>query len=200
MSKVSSYQKLKSKVDDLTRELNIIKTLEDENKQLKMENEKLKQENDFTKTKLISVMKKCVEKDELQEQIDKLKKDNDELEQQIVKLKNDMEIVNMLYIDDVIRKEINTCIDEGEDQITIDCGNGFYKEHILNYISEYIIPALTEYENGDSDYNMYKNGYYYYDGDCYSQYEVVHNGDGTFCFNRVESEEESEEESDDDDE
>jgi hypothetical protein len=121
------------------------------------------------------------------------------LEMDIVKLKNDLEIVNMLYIDDNVRKNIDECIVNGEDQMTISCGNGFYKEHKNEYIKEYVIPYISQYENGDSDYNMYKNGYYYCNMDCYEEYELIYDDDGTFCFNKIEEESysDSEEESED---
>ena len=110
-----------------------------------------------------------------------------------VKLKNDLQIANMLYIDDITKK-IDDSIYEGINQITINCGENFYKEHKLNYIKEYVIKELTTYTNGDSQYSCYRNGYYYCNMDCMSPYEVEYNNEGTFCFNKIESEEEESEE------
>lgn len=133
------------------------------------------------------------------EEIEKIIEENRMLKEKVekkrlqkVKLKNDLEIANMLYIDD-IREQIDDSIYKGINQITINCGKNFYKEHKLNYIKEYVIKELTTYTNGDSQYSSFRNGYYYLNGDCMSPYEVEYNDDGTFCFNRVETESEEEE-------
>ena len=134
----------------------------------------------------------------LQCQIINLKEDMEKQRLEKIKFRNDLEIANMLYIDETIRKEIDDSISKGWDQIHIYCGRGFYKDHKLNYIKEYVLKELTTYSNGDSEYSSYRNGYYYYDGDCMCPYEVEYNNDGTFSFSRVESESEEEYESDSD--
>jgi len=126
----------------------------------------------------------------LKEKAEKAEKDR--LEK--IKLRNDLEIANMLLIDDVISENIDNSIGEGENQITIHTGEGFFKDKKIDYIKEYIIPHLLKNNsNEDERYSAFKNGYYYYKGHYEEQYEVVYNGDDTLCFNRVESSEEEEE-------
>ena len=194
-----SMRKYKNKMTSYTKEQ--IEMIIKENEKLKEENKKLKEENfnQFSRHlhKLEQVRKEDLkatreiikEKEEKAEK-DRLKK---------VKLKNDLQIANMLLIDGVITENIDDSIQKGINQITINTGKGFYKEHKINYIKEYIIPHLLKNNSNTSDeeeqYSTFKNGYYYYKGFFEEQYEVVYNGDDTLCFNRVETSEEEEEES-----
>ena len=116
--------------------------------------------------------------------------ENDKLEQENVKLKNNNEIVGFMLMDDYVRKEIEETIDEGINQYTFKLGTGFHREHILTYVKDIIIPHLTTYTNGDSQYSSYKNGLFYYNMDCMMPYEMETNEDGTYTFNRVETDEE----------
>ena len=145
-----------------------------------------------------------VEKDLLKKEIAELKKENEKLneanvelgdenekiEQENVKLKNNNEIVGFMLMDDFVRKGIEKTIDEGINQYTFNIGTGFYSEHILTYVKDVIMPHLTTYTNGDSQYSSYKNGLFYYNMDCMNPYEIECDLSGTYTFNRVESDEE----------
>tara|TARA_Y100000593_G_scaffold35639_1_gene69594 strand:+ start:9686 stop:10342 length:657 start_codon:yes stop_codon:yes gene_type:complete len=106
---------------------------------------------------------------------------------------NNLEIAQMLLMD-YITKEIEECIENGDNQWTLSTGSGFFKEHKENYLKEVIIPYLTTHTNGDSMYSSYQNGKYYYKNDCMDPYEIEYDGTNTICFNRVETESEEEEE------
>ena len=140
---------------------------------LKNENDKLKKENA-----------------ELEEANMELGEESEEIEKENVKLKNNNQIVGFMLMDDYVRKEIEETIDEGINQYTFKIGTGFYREHILTYVKDIIIPHLTTYRDGDSQYSSYQNGLFYYNMDCMNPYEIETNDDGTYTFNRVESDEE----------
>tara|TARA_R110002126_G_scaffold22885_1_gene81143 strand:- start:548 stop:1138 length:591 start_codon:yes stop_codon:yes gene_type:complete len=130
------------------------------------------------------------ENDKLEAANLELGEESEEIEQENVKLKNNNEIVGFMLMDDYVRKEIEQTIDEGINQYTFKLGTGFYREHILTYVKDIIIPHLTTYRDGDSQYSSYKNGLFYYNMDCMNPYEIESDNDGTYTFNRVESDEE----------
>ena len=167
------------------------------------ENEKLKEENFNQYSRHLHSLESVRKKDlraineilkEKDDEIKKLKEKQEKYRLKKVKLKNDLQIANMLLIDDVISEKIDDSIQKGINQITINSGKGFYKEHKINYIKEYIIPHLLKNNSNSSDeeeqYSTFKNGYYYYKGFFEEQYEVEYNGDDTLCFDRVETSEE----------
>ena len=127
---------------------------------------------------------------ELEEANVELGEESEEIEKENVKLKNNNEIVGFMLMDDYVRKEIEQTIDEGINQYTFKIGTGFYSEHILTYVKDVIIPHLTTYTNGDSQYSAYKNGLFYYNMDCMNPYEIEGDLGGTYTFNRVETDEE----------
>jgi hypothetical protein len=149
------------------------------------ENEKLKEENFNQYSRHLHSLESVRKKDlralneilkEKDDEIKKLKEKAEEDRLKKVKLKNDLQIANMLLIDDVISEKIDDSIQKGINQITINSGKGFYKEHKINYIKEYIIPHLLKNNSNSSDeeeqYSTFKNGYYYYKGFFEEQYEV----------------------------
>ena len=169
--------------------------LEEENKELKEENEKLDTEKwkcVYQNIKLNTENKKIKKREE--EDIREQKKQLDGLEQtideELIKLRNDNEIVKMMLIDEYVRTEIEDTIDEGINQYTFRIGTGFYREHKLKYVKDIIMPHLTTYNNGDSQFSSYKNGMFYYKMDCYNEYRIETNDDGTYSFDLVESDEE----------
>ena len=145
--------------------------------ELKKENEELKKENV-----------------KLEEANLEIGEESEEIEKENVKLKNNNQIVGFMLMDDYVRKEIEKTIDEGINQYTFNIGTGFYSEHILTYVKDVIIPHLTTYTNGDSQYSAYKNGLFYYNMDCMNPYEIECDLSGTYTFNRVESDEEDSDE------
>ena len=96
----------------------------------------------------------------------------------------------MMFIDEYIENEIEKCIDEGDNQYTFKIGTGFYREHKLKYVKDVIMPHITTYKNGDSQFSSYKNGMFYYKMDCFNEYRIDTDNDGTYTFDRVESDEE----------
>ena len=127
---------------------------------------------------------------ELEEANVELGEESEEIEKENVKLKNNNQIVGFMLMDDYVRKEIEQTIDEGINQYTFNLGTGFYREHILTYVKDIIIPHLTTYRDGDSMYSSYKNGLFYYNMDCMNPYEIEGDLGGTYTFNRVETDEE----------
>ena len=120
-----------------------------------------------------------------------------EKEKEHNELANNYEICKMMLMEK-IEADVEDCIYEGINQLTISCGTGFYKEHKYKFIEDVVIPYLTIHPDGDSKYASYKNGYYYRKGD-FPGYEVEWNKGDTLCFTHHEdSEEESSEEEDDD--
>tara|TARA_R110000787_G_scaffold185995_1_gene297565 strand:- start:12 stop:788 length:777 start_codon:yes stop_codon:yes gene_type:complete len=180
--------------------------LKKEIEQLKKENEKLKLFAKYDKFKCAKcrgnhtgcsnpTCDTCVA--ELQKENEKLNEtnvelgdENDKIEQENVKLKNNNQIVGFMLMDDFVRKGIEKTIDEGINQYTFNIGTGFYSEHILTYVKDVIIPHLTTYTNGDSQFSSYQNGLFYYNMDCMNPYEIECDLSGTYTFNRVESDEE----------
>ena len=180
--------------------------LKKEIEELKQENEKLNEANEELGEKSEELGPQWMvrleqENDELKQENEKLEEANEELgdeneklEQENVKLKKDNQIVGFMLMDDFVRKEIEKTIDEGINQYTFKIGNGFYREHILTYVKDIIIPHLTTYTDGDSQFSSYQNGLFYYNRDCMNPYEIEGDLSGTYTFTRVESDEEDSEE------
>ena len=179
---------------------------------LKEENEKLKEETDRAEhykycyetadkahdSKARRLEELIIKKSELQEEVEELKKQNEKKQQELVKMTNDHQIAHMLLMEEYITKDIEKVIDEGDDQYSIACGTNFYKEYKLKYIEEHIIPYLTIHNEGKmTTCSSYKNGNYYYAGDCMMPYEFQY-ADGTMLFNRVETDDECDSDSDSD--
>ena len=120
-----------------------------------------------------------------------------EKEKEHNELAGNYEICKMMLMEK-IEADVEDCIYEGINQLTISCGTGFYKEHKYKFIEDVVIPHLTIHTDGDSKYSSYKNGYYYRKGD-FPGYEVEWNKGDTLCFTRFESEEEESSEEEDDD-
>ena len=80
---------------------------------------------------------------------------------------NNLEIAQMLLMD-YITKEIEECIENGDNQWTLSTGSGFFKEYKENYLKEVIIPELTIHNKSEIDEqcSSYSNGKYYYKNDC----------------------------------
>ena len=178
-------------------------------KEMKKENESLKKQivgfkQEGRRVRAELELRQGMGSDKQEKEIEELKKENaeleeanvelgeesEEIEKENVKLKNNNEIVGFMLMDDYVRKEIEQTIDEGINQYTFNLGTGFYREHILTYVKDIIIPHLTTYRDGDSMYSSYKNGLFYYNMDCMNPYEIEGDLGGTYTFNRVETDEE----------
>ncbi len=158
---------------------------------LKDEKNTLKEENEELKTKILSKQKKL--KDEITKFKKELKEEDGEKhedDKELIKLKNDNEIVNMMFIDEFVRDEIEQTIDEGINQYTFNIGTGYYKEHKLKYVKDIIMPHLTTYHNGDSQCSSYQNGKFYYKMNCMMPYDIETNNNGTYTFNRIDDDDE----------
>ena len=134
-------------------------------------------------------------KKKLKDEITKFKKElkeEDEDDKELIKLKNNNEIVNMMFIDEFVRDEIEQTIDEGINQYTFNLGTGYYKEHKLKYVKDIIMPHLTTYYNGDGLCSSYQNGKFYYKMNCMMPYDIETNNNGTYTFNRIDDDDDDE--------
>ena len=153
--------------------------------------EEHKEENKQLKTNILSKQNKL--KDEITKFKKELKEEDGEKhedDKELIKLKNDNEIVNMMFIDEFVRDEIEQTIDEGINQYTFNIGTGYYKEHKLKYVKDIIMPHLTTYHNGDSQCSSYQNGKFYYKMNCMMPYDIETNNNGTYTFNRIDDDDE----------
>ena len=175
--------------------------LENNDEKLKKENEKLKEENEKLK-ELLKDEEDFVK--EIKEKREVIKKENKKLKKEIMELKEvnekkynkvatDLQIANQ-FIYNYVDKDIMKCIDEGINQYTFILENKemAYHPYQLEYLKKTNIPMFITHTGGDKDYNPFKNGYYYHKNDCYSQYELDDDGEGTYYFSRVDTDEEDE--------
>ena len=183
-------EELKEKNEELEYEIEEQKeniyNLEAHIEELEEDIEEHKEENKQLKTNILSKQNKL--KDEITKFKKELKEEDGEKhedDKELIKLKNDNEIVNMMFIDEFVRDEIEQTIDEGINQYTFNIGTGYYKEHKLKYVKDIIMPHLTTYHNGDSQCSSYQNGKFYYKMDCMMPYDIDTDNDGTYTFNRI---------------
>ena len=188
-------EELKEKNEELEYEIEEQKeniyNLEAHIEELEEDIEEHKEENKQLKTNILSKQNKL--KDEITKFKKELKEEDGEKhedDKELIKLKNDNEIVNMMFIDEFVRDEIEQTIDEGINQYTFNIGTGYYKEHKLKYVKDIIMPHLTTYHNGDSQCSSYQNGKFYYKMNCMMPYDIETNNDGTYTFNRIDDDDE----------
>ena len=188
-------EELKEKNEELEYEIEEQKeniyNLEAHIEELEEDIEEHKEENKQLKTNILSKQNKL--KDEITKFKKELKEEDGEKhedDKELIKLKNDNEIVNMMFIDEFVRDEIEKTIDEGIDQYTFNIGTGYYKEHKLKYVKDIIMPHLTTYHNGDSQCSSYQNGKFYYKMNCMMPYDIETNNNGTYTFNRIDDDDE----------
>ena len=188
-------EELKEKNEELEYEIEEQKeniyNLEAHIEELEEDIEEHKEENKQLKTNILSKQNKL--KDEITKFKKELKEEDGEKhedDKELIKLKNDNEIVNMMFIDEFVRDEIEQTIDEGINQYTFNIGTGYYKEHKLKYVKDIIMPHLTTYHNGDSQCSSYQNGKFYYKMNCMMPYDIETNNNGTYTFNRIDDDDE----------
>ena len=188
-------EELKEKNEELEYEIEEQKeniyNLEAHIEELEEDIEEHKEENKQLKTNILSKQNKL--KDEITKFKKELKEEDGEKhedDKELIKLKNDNEIVNMMFIDEFVRDEIEQTIDEGINQYTFNIGTGYDKEHKLQYVKDIIMPHLTTYHNGDSQCSSYQNGKFYYKMNCMMPYDIETNNNGTYTFNRIDDDDE----------
>tara|TARA_R100001198_G_C5189721_1_gene182883 strand:+ start:206 stop:916 length:711 start_codon:yes stop_codon:yes gene_type:complete len=175
------------------------------NAELTEENDKLKEENKNLKEAIQDKNALLLKWGDEEKENKELKEENKKLEEKVESQHS--ELCSVLHSNGLMKyKTDNMSMKEMlcnvvAEKIDYDMSVDVYGQVDLNFhntdipqhidIMKNIIKILTEHHNGDSQYSSYKNGFYYYKGNCFMKYILDYNPDvSCLTYNEVEDSDE----------